>query len=456
MTLQRRLLLLLLIAVPLIWAIAVVTSLLRARHEVNELFDTDQIRLAQQVLALVEHWGDSEGEPPATGAVLPRVDTTSGMGGQGAAELQDLSIAVWTADGRLRYADGEGAQLPLRRGGTGFGNVAIGGEPWRIFYLASGDAGWLVAVGQAEEERDEVMQGLLAGQLLPWILMLPVLLIAMAIVVRHALRPVRTLAADLAARGADDLHPIATEGLPAELGPLAGAMNRLFDQIRQTLEHERRLTADAAHELRTPLAAVRAQWEAVQVAHGPEAQASALRQVGAGIQRLERLASQLLALAGLDARREFVHATPVDWRRVIQDALSDCLALAEATSGEIEVEWPAGDAPAMPLAGDETLLSLLVRNLVDNALRHAGPGAHVRLLLTTEALVVEDDGPGVRPEALARLGDRFFRAAGQAIQGSGLGLSIVYRVAELHRLQVAIANRAPPAHGLRVTLSRAA
>jgi len=451
-TLQRRLLLLLLVAVPLVWVIAVMTSLWRARHEVNELFNTDQIRLAQQVLALVEHWGDAEGEPVA--ARLPPVDAPPGPGGQGEAELKDLSIAVWTANGSLRYADAEGAQLPYRRAGSGFDTSIIGGEPWRIFYLAPTDSTWVVAVGQATEERDEVMQGLLAGQLLPWILMLPVLLVALALVVRYALRPVRALASDLGSRGADDLHRVGTEGLPAELGPLVTAMNRLFDQIRRTLEHERRLTADAAHELRTPLAAVRSQWEAVQLSRDPQAREAALQQVGVGIQRLERLASQLLALARLDARSDFVHAMPVDWRQVIQDALSDCLALAETSGGEIEVEWPAGGAAPMPLAGDPTLLTLLVRNLVDNALRHAGPGARVRVVVGTESLSVEDEGAGVADRVLERLGDRFFRAAGQTSPGSGLGLSIVYRVAELHQLRVEIANRASPEHGLRVTLSR--
>ena len=330
----------------------------------------------------------------------------------------------------------------------------IDGEPWVVYYLNPAGGTWVVAVGQAADERDEVLQGLLVGQLLPWMLMLPVLLVAMAVVVRHALRPVRRLAEDIGARGADDLHPVAVSGLPAELAPLVQATNRLFDRFRHTLEHERRLTADAAHELRTPLAALRAQWEAMRVAGDDATRKAAFRQVGAGIDRLSHVLAQLLALSGVDDRAATHFTAMVDWRRAVQDALSDCLPLIESRGSEVAVEWPTDDAPALPLTGDPALIALLLRNLVDNALRYAPPGATVTVRLTPEMLVVEDDGPGLPPEVLSRLGDRFFRPAGQAASGSGLGVSIVRRVAELHGLTVRFANRAPPATGLRVEVTR--
>jgi len=445
LTLQRRLLVLLLVAVPLIWAAAVVTSLLRAGREIHELFDTQQIRLAQQVLTLVQarsagggEWGDARAAP------------LEGGGNLGDAELNDLSVAVWSADGRLRLADREGTSLPPRDGPSGFADVAIAGEPWRVYYLRSASREWTVAVGLASEERDEVLQGLLLGQLLPWLLMLPVLVLALALVVRHALKPVRMLANELGARGPDDLHKVATEGLPAEVAPLVQAMNRLFDKIRGTLEHERRLTADAAHELRTPLAALRAQWEAARVAGDADARGTAFRQVGDGILRLERVVTQLLALSGVESRPDTVHSAPVDWQRVVQDALSDTLPLIESTGGEVDVEWPAGGAAPLPLAGDDALLTLMVRNLVDNALRYGARRVSVRF--ASDAVVIDDDGPGVTDEVLARLGDRFYRPPGQSAPGSGLGLSIVRRVAQMHALDVVFAHAQP--QGLRVTLRR--
>jgi len=332
--------------------------------------------------------------------------------------------------------------------------VDIGGRPWLVYYLHPDGARWVVAVGQAQEERDEVLQGLLLGQFLPWLLMLPVLLVAVWLVVRHALRPVRRLAKDIGERGADDLHPVAVEGLPSELTPLVRATNRLFERFRNTLEHERRLTADAAHELRTPLAALRAQWEAVRVAGDDAARKAAFRQVGAGIDRLTHVLAQLLALSGVDDRAPKPFTAMVDWHRVVEDALSDCLPLVDAKGSELAVEWPAGDAPPMPITGDDALLSLLLRNLVDNALRYAPAGSTVTVRLAPDSLVVEDDGPGVAPEVLARLGDRFYRPSGQAAPGSGLGVSIVLRVAALHGLEVRFANREAPSTGLRVEIVR--
>jgi len=453
-TLQRRLIVLLLVAVPVIWAIAVTVSIWRAQQEINELFDSEQLRLAQQMMRILSS------SDAATARALPDASARAapgaapGEGGIGAAELKDMAIAAWSAGGELRVADGDGALLPFRAEASALVPMQIGGERWLVYYLNPAGSPWVVAVGQAADERDEVLQGLLLGQLLPWVLMLPVLLVAMAVVVRHALRPVRRLAEDIGARGADDLHPVAVAGLPAELTPLVVATNRLFDRIRRTLEHERRLTADAAHELRTPLAALRAQWEAVRVAGDEATRKAAFRQVGAGIDRLAHVLTQLLALSGVDDRAPTHFTAMVDWRRAVQDALSDCLSLAEAKGSELAVEWPDDDAAAMPLTGDDALISLLLRNLVDNALRYAPAGSTVTVRLTPQMLVVEDDGPGLAPEILARLGDRFFRPAGQVASGSGLGVSIVRRVAELHGLAVRFANRVPPASGLRVEVTR--
>ena len=454
MTLQRRVIVLLLVAVPAIWAIAVTVSVWRARQEINELFDNEQIRLAQQVMRIVLSFDAAtmRALPGATARTAPAAAPAEGA--IGSAELKDMAIAAWSAGGELRVADGDGTLLPFRAGTSGFVPMAIDGEPWVVYYLNPAGGTWVVAVGQAADERDEVLQGLLVGQFLPWVLMLPVLLVAMAVVVRHALRPVRRLAEDIGARSADDLHPVAVSGLPAELAPLVQATNRLFDRFRHTLEHERRLTADAAHELRTPLAALRAQWEAMRVAGDDATRKAAFRQVGAGIDRLTHVLAQLLALSGVDDRAATHFTAMVDWRRAVQDALSDCLPLIESRGSEVAVEWPADDAPAMPLTGDHALIALLLRNLVDNALRYAPPGATVTVRLTPEMLVVEDDGPGLPPEVLSRLGDRFFRPAGQAASGSGLGVSIVRRVAELHGLTVRFANRAPPATGLRVEVTR--
>jgi two-component system sensor histidine kinase QseC len=438
-TLQRRVLLLLLLSAPLVWIATGLFSLDRARYEINELFDTELIRLARQVQSTLPS--------AALDALAAPRRAEAASGPVGDAELEDLAIAVWNRAGQLLLVDREGVLLPLDREASGFRDLDLDGTPWRVYYLQASDGGWLVAVGQQAHERDELVWNLIAGQLLPWVLTLPVLLAVMAAAVRQALRPLRTLGADIAARASNDLRPLAVEGRPAELQPLVAEMNTLFARVRDTLEHERRFTADAAHELRTPLAALQAQWDAARLDGG-----SADAKIGEGLARLTRLVSQLLALARLD---HAATTTPVaiDWHAVVGEALDEVLPLADRQRVELACEWPADGAAPLPLQGDPALLAALLRNLLDNALRHAPAGSAVTLRLAADAVEVLDDGPGVAPEHLARLGDRFFRPPGEAGPGSGLGLSIVQRIAALHGLQVVWANRGE-GRGFAVRLAR--
>jgi two-component system, OmpR family, sensor histidine kinase QseC len=448
MTLQRRLLLPLLVGVPLTWLLAFGYSVLHAGHEINELFDTQQIRLAQQVASFL---------PSANFLPVPMASARDQE--RGNADLSDLSIAVWDVNGiRLLY-DREGAELPFVADARGFVDSTIHGEAWRTYYLHTGDGKRIVAVGQELKERHELLTDLLKSQLLPWVLTLPLLLVFIGLSVRHALRPVRELAQDLEARTAGDLRPVRGAGLPDDLQPMLLALNRLFERIGVTLENERRLTADAAHELRTPLAALRAQWEAAKVANDDDARKRALGQVGVGIERLSHLVVQLLALASAESTQTTSMKQDVVWPNVVGNALSDCLPMIEARGSEVEVDWPDDQpggrcGPPLPLLGDEALLTTLLRNLIDNALRYSPVGSRVQVFFEPDRIVVEDEGPGVTPEQSRRLGDRFHRGERQTETGSGLGLSIVRRIAALHGLDVMFSNRSDPDHGLRVELRR--
>ncbi|HWH75315.1 MAG TPA: ATP-binding protein [Methylibium sp.] len=427
MTLQRRVLLLLLVSAPLVWLATGLFSLDRARYEINELFDTQLIRLARQVQSTLPRAAIDAIEPAR------RIEAASGPIGD--AELEDMAIAVWDRQGHLLLVDREGSHIPYAPQSSGFHDIKLDDDPWRVYYLQAASGDWLIAVGQAAAEREELVWGLIAGQLLPWALTLPVLLAVMAAAVRQALRPLRALSDDIAARASEDLRPLGLADRPAELRPLVDAMNALFARVRDTIEHERRFTADAAHELRTPLAALQAQWDAARLAGrtGDE-------KIGEGLARLSRMVSQLLALARLD-HAAHGPASPIDWRTVVGQAMDEVLPLADRQGVEIACEWPADGGPAMPLEGDPALLGALLRNLLENALRHAPRDSVVTLRFEAEALEVLDEGPGVAPEHLPRLGDRFFRPVGESTPGSGLGLSIVQRIAALHGLRLVLANR---------------
>ena len=421
MSLQRRLLVYLLLCAPVVWAVALVASADRARTEVNELFDTEIIRLARQVQATLVGIGSPGQAPPA-----PETG--------GEADLSDLAIAVWSAEGRLLLVDREGVQLPRRPDATGFVEMALAGDPWRVYYLQSPQGEWLVAAGQRLHERDELVQNLVGSQLLPWLLVLPVLLLAMWWAVRQALAPVRTLTAEVQRRGADDLQPVPAEHAPAELKPLLLAMNGLFSRIDATLARERRFTADAAHELRTPLAVLRAQWDVQRRATGEAERRQAEAKLGAGLDRMERLVTQMLSLSRVDATDRLPQMAAVDWTALVEAVMSDVLPLAERRHIELGCEWPPAGTPVFPLHGDASLLAVLLRNLLDNAVRYAPEGGAASLRFTAAGLSVENDGAPLSAQTVAHLGERFHRPEGQQEGGSGLGISIAQRIAALHGL----------------------
>jgi len=446
MTLQRRVMLFVLAAAPLVWAAGLLFGASHVRDEINELFDTQQVQLARHVLALL---------PTEALPVRAPLASPSHSGSTGAAHVGELSIVVWNRQGELLLADREGGLLAYRSEADGFADQAVDGQGWRLYYQRAASGEWLVAVGQLSAEREELLQALLMGQLLPWLLTLPVLLLAMALAVRQALKPVRQLTGDLQRRPAGELTPIPMEELPSDLKPLVQAMNALLGRVQQQVEHERRFTADAAHELRTPLAALQAQWDAARLDPG-HAPSAADAKIGEGLRRLGRLVTQLLSLSRLEHLSAPSPQALIDWPRLVQELFSEMLPLAEARRAELECRWPPPGANPVLRHGDSALLATMLRNLLDNALRHSPPHGRVTLRLAEDAIEVIDEGPGVPVGQRQRLGDRFFRLSGQADGGSGLGLSIVRRIAAAHGLVLSWHDgEHADAPGFRVRLSPA-
>ena len=444
MSLQRRLVVYLSICAPLVWALALGVSISRARHEINELYDTELIRIARQIQATLPE------QPGALGNRLrPAPKLGSSESGEG--DIRDLAVAVWDAQGRMTVADREGADLPYKPQAAGFFDEQIGSRRWRVYYLQSFSGEVVVAAGQNLHERDEIVYALTVTQVVPWLLVLPVLLLVMALAVRRALLPVRQLADGLHARGPNDLMPVPQDDAPTELRPLLGAMNSLFARISEMLVRERRFTADAAHELRTPLSVLRAQWDVVRRSGSDAERAQAEAKLDLGFARMERLVTQMLALSRVEASNAARADVEVDWAGVVEDVISDCLPMAARRGVELGCEWPAAGRHPMPLFGDPHLLGVLLRNLVDNAVRYAPAPSTVTLRLLEDRIEVDNDGAPLAPGQVARLGERFYRPAGQQESGSGLGVSIVQRIAALHGLAVVFGTQPGP-RGVRVTV----
>lgn len=406
-----------------LWLLACAMLAWHAQHEVNELYDGQQQMFARQLYH-----------------ALPAM--SAGRSGPPASESDHQAVAMWDSRGQRLLADNEGMTLHARPGYTGYSTLQHDDESWRVYYLSGPDGH--VAVAQEIHERWEMLGGLLLTQSLLWLVLLPFALGAVWWAVRHSLQPLAALQQALQARPVDDPTPLARSA-PHELLPLIDGMNGLIERVAGTLQRERQFTADAAHELRSPLTALRVQAELLTLLDEPAARDAAARKVMAGVDRASHLVDQLLALSRLE-QQTGLPTEPLDWPALVAGVEQSLATEVAARQSTLRCEVAAGPL----LQGDATLLQLLLRNLLDNALRYSPPGSDILLHVTPQAILVQDNGPGLPAEWADRIGERFFRPPGQTASGSGLGLSIVRRIARLHGLAVHWGNR--PEGGLQVSL----
>ena len=342
---------------------------------------------------------------------------------------------------------------PERRFKSGFRTVRSEGIDWRVFAARGAERDVQVYVGEQLASRASILWAVLRSTLWPIAVALPLLALVAWWAIRRGLLPLRRLGGILAARQAQSLQPVRLEASPAELNPMVEALNGLLQRIGTLVDGERRFTADAAHELRTPIAAIRTQAQVALNESDGTLRRHALQSALDGCDRATRLVEQLLTLSRLDADADATAASrAADLAAVVRQVLADLAPRAVAKAQALELEADEH----CTVAADGTLLAVLVRNLVDNAVRYSPAGARVQVSVRRHAgrvvLRVEDSGPGVGAELQARLGQRFFRPAGQAETGSGLGWSIVRRIAEVQRMDIEIGTSAALG-GLEVRVS---
>jgi two-component system sensor histidine kinase QseC len=322
--------------------------------------------------------------------------------------------------------------IPLaRKGIRGFSTVSLEGLTWRVFAAPGPEHALQVYVAERVDSRDAILWTVLRGIVQPALIALPILALALWWAIARGVHPLRQLDAMLAERKPLDETPVFLLAAPAELVPVVDALNGLLARIRSLLLAERRFTADAAHELRTPIAAIRAQ---AQVALGERDDAlrrHALQATLAGCDRATHLAAQLLTLSRIESEG-LPPMQPQPLGPVLRQVLAD-LAPAALRKGQ---DLEADIVDDCRLHAEPTLLAVLIRNIVDNAIRYSPTGASIRVAGRCDGthviLEVEDSGPGMSETDLARIGERFFRVLGAQEAGSGLGWSIVQRIALVH------------------------
>lgn len=418
----------------LCWGAAVLGGWWQTQHNINQLFDTQQMLFAKRLAAInPERLSSNPLTLPETQKLLRHH--------RGDQEDDALAFAIFSREGKMLLNDGDnGKDFPFHYQRDGFtdGRLKDDDDRWRLVWLTTADGHYIVAVGQEWEYRDELTRDLVRASLTPWLLALPVMLVLMLWLLSHELKPLKHIARQLRQRAAGDAAPLEAERVPQEVRPLLDELNQLFARTGAMLLRERRFTSDAAHELRSPLAALKVQAEVAQLAHDDTATLThALRNLDVGIDRATRLVDQLLTLSRLDNGQD-LQKQLLEIQPLLQQAVAD--HYQQAREKGIELRLDAPEAPLRRLA-NPLLLALLVRNLLDNAIRYAPEGSRVALSLTEKSLTVSDNGPGIPANLLPRIGERFYRPPGQQQSGSGLGLSIVHHIARLHGMRVTLKNR---------------
>ena len=442
LSLKLRLTLLFLVLSLTAWFAASLVAWQQTTHKLDKLFDTQQMLFAKRLLTMEL----DELHAPARMREVPK------KAKHGHLDDDALAFAIYASDGTMILNDGEnGRDIPYhyRRDGFDDGRLQDDNDEWRFLWLTSPDGKYRVVVGQEWEYRQDMALDVVSSQLTPWLVALPVMLLLLIVLLSRELKPLKKLAQTLRARSPDATDALPIQGVPAEVRPLLDSLNHLFARTQEMMTRERRFTSDAAHELRSPLAALKVQTDVAQLSQDdPQAQEKALTQLHAGIDRASRLVDQLLTLSRLDSLDSLDGVEQIAMADLLQSAVMDIYPPAQQAGIDIRLNI---NAPEVTRTGQQLLLSLLVRNLLDNATRYSPRGSVVDVTLDARRFTVRDNGPGISPDALARLGERFYRPPGQDATGSGLGLSIVKRIATLHGMHVALGNA--PEGGFEVNVS---
>ena len=442
------------------WLTAGVLAWQESRKHIDEFFDTQQLLFAKTLATA--NFDPLVGKLPKTGDLLHGV----GKKERGKEERDALGFAVFTRDGQVLLTDGEkGNQFVFQGWKSGFHTTHIkkSDDPWRIVWVLSPDGRRVVAVGQELEYRFDMAFDMLLEQLLPWLMLLPVLLLGLLWMLSRELAPLRRVAKTLEGRSPQDTGHLDLRGIPSEVAPLVRSLNSLFDRIGGMLVRERAFISDAAHELRTPLTGLRVQAEVVQLAaDDAEARGHAVLSLVTGIDRCARLVEQLLTLSRLEAlagpestgrpaSAPGLERVPLDWSALVKGALEEFAPRAREKG--LAVDYSAAE-PSRP-KGYPALLEILLRNLVGNAVKYTPENGRITIELRARSLRIANSGEGVDEKALGRLGERFFRPPGQQEAGSGLGLSIAREIAGRHgmRLDWGNVSGGADACGFQATLS---
>lgn len=409
-----------------------------ARKEMNELTDAQLVQLATVMLNLVRHELLEEQalrgpstlvhDHPYPSEVLKKYE-------------QIVAFQVWEGTNLLVRSE-KAPVYPISDAERGFATRVVDGIPWRVYTLTDPEVGLRIMMGVSIERREELRDWFALRLLIPILVTLPLLAALIWWGVRRAMMPLVRLAGDVSKRQPQELAAIKSDEIPEEAKPLIDSLNALFRRVDYAFENERRFTADAAHELRTPLAGLKLQAQLALRGTDDNSRRAALNRLIQSVDRATHMVQQLLTLARLNPELDVSHSEDVDLTKVTEEVLADI----EPHAYEKKIECNLNSANSTLVKGDPDWIAILVRNLVHNAIQYTPEGGLVEVTIDHHKddviLRVADSGPGIPEEECERVFDRFFRRGEVDVPGCGLGLSIVKRIAEIHHATIQLGRSA--------------
>lgn len=460
LSLSRRLLIGLIAVTLVCW---LVITVLTVRDSVDEMYELFDVHLAQTANALlrVKDPDDDDTAPIPTQEHAPKLlDVFSEwpdylspiglprLGGSPPESIhlmhaqyeKSMRYQIWNRGGEILASSANAPNTPITLL-DGYSQITdSAGEVWRNYGVWDQHGSFRVLVSENYQLRNRIIRNITAHLASPLALGLPVMIFMLWLVIGRGLNPLGTLTRDIAARKSDNLTPINVDHAPQEVKSMVKALNDLLGRMNSTLEAERRFTANAAHELRTPLAAIQAQLYNARQANNEAERTSALEQLNrGGVERSIRLVDQLLIMARLDPDHPLPKLEPINIAEMVQNVCAELAPLALQKEQHLELETH----PPLPLvSGNADMLAMLLINLLENAIHYTQIKGAIAVTVNADdrcvQIEISDNGPGIPPDQRKAVFTRFTRIAGQDQPGTGLGLAIAQRIAQLHNAQISL------------------
>ncbi|MHB8536248.1 MAG: ATP-binding protein [Sulfuricaulis sp.] len=441
-SIRRRLLIGLIGLFTLGWFVVMAATYIESRNEVAKLFDADLERAARSrvILWMVANTPDD----------IRDVRTFEGALASRKPRAEGLSFQVHKGKELLFHTPGTPSfQMPER---PGFSDQHPDGQEWRVYTVVEPTRSLTVQTGEPYAIRNQLIYEITRNALYPLLLAIPLLAATIWLGVGRGLSPLKKVSNQVAQRTPSHLNPIETRQVPSEVKIFVDELNMLLGRLREAFEKERQFTANAAHEIRTPLASLKTHAQVALRSKNEDQREERLQQIIRGVDRVTHLVEQLLTLARLDYEAQEQKFERVDLTSLTRQTLAEIAPMAVARN----IDLSLAESGQAEVTGNPVGLAVLVRNLVDNAIRYTPPTGAVEVEVLRErkdvALLVTDNGPGIPPAERQQVFNRFYRGGSTDTLGCGLGLSIVARIVRLHGAEILLKD-APTGSGLQVRVS---